>query len=358
MRAAVNCARVDGRSALAGSGFCRGAGVQCVAVGLWRIGFRRRGRVAVVTGRPAESPLARVPGVGMSAGSGEVGGLPGFVVPVGSPGLVGSRCGSSATAGALEPAGPAGSADPVEPAASTALAGSPASTGLTSPVGAAGAALLAGTVARVGLAGRARPVGRSGRCSRAWTTERVYGARRRCGSVRPAVGRVWRDGSARAPTLGSAGVDRWGDRGGGGDAGRTGAPTYCPASTHRGGQYGDTSMMAGQREHRSATQRWPSIRRRTGRRRRRLARPGAVGTSPPRRGRGSPPRPTAALSHESALRVRVLRYVLSSRGGVLPVADDGFTPASTRLGARRRQEVTRRSLEVRQCAMCRNWART
>jgi hypothetical protein len=291
-----------------------------------------------VTGRPDESPLARAPGVGMSAGSGEVGGLPGFVVLVGSPGLVGSRGGLSATPSSAGAGGPVG---PVEPAVSTALAGSPASTGPTSPGGSAGSTLLAGTVALVELAGwaaLARSAGPAG----------VAGPGRSDGSTEPAAVVV---GSMGRPSVGpggmdpvggltpSAGVDRWGELVGDGDAGWTGAPKWYPESTDRRGHYVEPSMMAGP-----------------------LHLPGraapAVGALSPHRGRGSPPLPTAALSYESALRVRAPRCVLLSRGGVLPVADDVFTPASTRLGARRRREVSRRSLEVRQCAMCRNWATT
>ncbi|MDT7586339.1 MAG: hypothetical protein QOE32_3889, partial [Pseudonocardiales bacterium] len=44
----------------------------------------------------------------------------------------------------------------------------------------------------------------------------------------------------------SAGVDRWGALVGGGDAGRTDAPTWHPESTDRSRQYAEPSMTAGE----------------------------------------------------------------------------------------------------------------
>jgi hypothetical protein len=274
--------------------------------------------------------------------------------------------------------------------------------------------LSAGSVELAGWAALVRSAGSRG----------VAGPGRRPGPTEPAAVMV---GSAGRPSGGpgwldpvgwlapGAGVDRWGELVGGGDADWTDAPTWHPESTDRSGQYGEPSMTAGElslpgravwaragelrpggelgivhgaegsvgtedpagrddgcsgtdqaspaswyllTQHRSARQWWPSIGRRTASRSPRLTRPGVVGSPLRYRGRGSPLLPTAALSHEFALRVRAPRCVLLSRGGVLPVADDVSTPASTRLGARRQREVIRRSLEVRQCAMCRNWAAT
>jgi hypothetical protein len=372
---------------------------------LWRIGSWRSGRVAAVTGRPDEAPRACASGAGMDAGSGEVDGLTGVVGLVCWPGSVGSRGGSAATS---RPVGAGGAAGPVELAGSAALAGAPESGG------SAGLALSAGSVASVELAGWAalvRSAGVAGPGRRHGSTEP---AAVMVGSAgRPSGGPGWLDPvSGLAP---GAGVDRWGALVGGGDADWTDAPTWHPESTNRSGQYVEPSMTAGElsppgravparagelrprgelavvhgaegsvgtedpagrddgcsgtdqaspafwyllTQHRSARQGWPSIRRWTPSRRPRLARQGVVGAPSPHRGRASPLLPAAALSHEFALRVRAPRCVLLSRGGVLPVADDVSTPSSTRLGARRQREVSRRSLEVRQCAMCRNWAAT
>ncbi|MDT7663043.1 MAG: hypothetical protein QOD04_2599, partial [Pseudonocardiales bacterium] len=323
------------------------------------------------------------------------------------PGSVGSRGCSAPTS---RPVGAGGAAGPVELAGSAALAGGPESGG------SAGLALSAGSVASVELAGWAALVRSAG-------SRGVAGPGRRHGSTEPAAVMV---GSAGRPSGGpggmdpvgwltpSAGVGRWGELVGGGDAGGTDAPTWHPESTDRSGQYAEPSMTAGElyppgravpagagelrpggelgivhgaegsvgtddsagrddgssgtnqasaaswyllTQHRSARQWWPSIGWRPASRSPRLTRPGVVGAPSRHRGRGSPLLPALALSHEFALRVRAPRCVLLSRGGVLPVADVS-TPASTRLGARRQREVSRRSLEVRQCAMCRNWAAT
>jgi hypothetical protein len=385
-----------------------GLGFSLWRIGLWRTGSWRSGRVAAVTGRPDEAPRACTPGVGMDGGSGEVDGLTGFMGLVCSPGSVGSRGGSAPTS---RPVGAGGAAGPVELAGSAALAGAPESGG------SAGLALSAGSVASAELAGCAA-LGRSA------GSRGVAGPGRRHGSTEPAAVMV---GSAGRPLGGPggmhpvgglaprAGVDRWGELVGGGDADWTGAPTWYPESTDRSGQYAEPSMTAGElslpgravpagagelrpggelaivhgaegsvgtedppgrndgcsstnqaslaswyllTQHRSARQWWPSMGRRTASRRPRLTRPGVVGAPLRYRERRISLLPAAALSHEFALRVRAPCCVLLSRGGVLPVADDVFTPSSPRLGARRQREVSRRSLEVRQCAMCRNWAAT
>jgi hypothetical protein len=375
---------------------------------LWRIGSWRSGRVAVVTGRPDEAPRACASGVGMNAGSGEVDGLTGSVGLVCWPGSVCSRGGSAATSG---PVGAGGAAGLVELAGSAAFAGAPESGG------SAGLALSAGLVASVELAGWAALVRSAGSRGVAGPGRR-HGSTEPAAVMVGSAGRPSGGPGGMDPVGGltpSAGVDRWGALVGGGDAGRPDAPTWHPGSTDRSRQYAEPSMTAGElslpgcavparagelrpdgelaivhgaegsvgtedpagrddgcsgtdqaspafwyllTQHRSARQGWPSIGRRTASRSPRLTRPGVVDAPLRYRGRGSPLLPAAALSHEFALRVRAPRCVLLSRGGVLPVADDVLTPASTRLGARRQREVIRRSLEVRQCAMCRNWAAT